>query len=110
MDKIIKRYNNLMYSLGYDYHTIGTSDTEDPARMNNWNLRDMVSEVQYWLDFFQEDECSYREAAYDTSQPDHKETYKQYRNDLARMKRFIARYEAEALTMECYEGHCSKYD
>lgn len=110
MDKIIKRYNKLMFSLGYGYHTIGTSETEDPARLNNWNLRDMVSEVQFWLDFFQSDDCVYKEGTYVTSDPDYKERRNQYRNDLARMKRFIARYEAEALTMECYEGHCSKYD
>lgn len=110
MDKIIKRYNNLMYQLGYEYATIGTSDTEDPARRNQWNLRDMVSEVQYRLDFYMCDDCVYREEAYDTSRPDHKEYYKQYRNDLAKMKRFIKRFEAEALTMECFEGHCSKYD
>lgn len=110
MDKIIKRYNNLMYSLGYEYVTIGTSESEDPARMNQWNLRDMISEVQYRLDFFLCDDCVYREEAYDISRPDHKELYKQYHSDLAKMKRFIARYEEEALTMECYETHCSKYD
>lgn len=109
MDKAVKRYNNLMYALGYDYHTIGTSDTDDP-RINNWNLRDMISEVQYWLDFYQSDDCIYREEAYDTSYPNHKALYKQYRSDLAKMQRFIAAYEKEALAMVCYEGHCSKYD
>lgn len=110
MDKIVKRYNDLMYSIGREHHTINTSDTEEPARLNNWNLRDMVSEVQFWLDFWQSDDCIYREYAYDTSLPDHKGLYNQYRNDIARMQRFIARFETEALTMECYEGHCSKYD
>ena len=107
---IIKRYNNLMYSLCYEHHTIGTSDTEDPERINQWNLRDMVSEVQFWLDTMTSDDSIHREEAYDTSHPDHKELYKQYRSDLAKMQRFIARYEKEAMTMECFEGHCSKYD
>ena len=110
MDKIIKRYNNLMYSLGREHVTIGTEDTEEPESTNKWNLRDMVSEVQYWLDSWQSDDSIYREAAYDTSLPDHKEVYSQYRNDLARMERFIARFENEALTMKCTEKHCSRYD
>lgn len=108
MDKIVKRYNKLMYSIGREYVTIGTSDSDIDNK--DWNLRDMVSEVQYWLDFWQDDNCTYKEFAYDTSNPDHKELYNQYRNDLARMQRFIDRYEDEALTMVCTEGHCSKYD
>lgn len=110
MEKIIKRFNNLMYSLGREYVTIGTSDTSTNINNKNWNLRDLVSEVQYWLDFWQDDNCIYREEAYDTSYPDHKEKYNQYINDIARMKRFIARYEKEAFTMECTQEHCSKYD
>lgn len=110
MEKIIKRFNNLMYSLGREYVTIGTSDTSANINNKNWNLRDLVSEVQYWLDFWQNDDCIYRVEAYATSYPDHKERYNQYINDIARMKRFIARYKEEALTMECTQEHCSKYD
>ncbi len=56
MEKIIKRFNNLMYSLGREYVTIGTSDTSTNINNKNWNLRDLVSEVQYWLDFWQSDD------------------------------------------------------
>lgn len=110
MDKSVKDYNKLMFHLCLEYLTIGTSYTEDPARLNYWNLRDLVSEVQYHLDVYKDPNCTYYNDAHNKFMPDHKEIYNQWRRDIGRMERFIKRYKDEALTMECYSGHCSKYD
>ncbi len=110
MDKKIKRYNDLMNRLCLEHLTIGTSLTEDPKEKEKWNLRDLVSEVQYHLDVYNDPNCVYYEEAHNTYDRDHKNIYNQWRNDIGRMKRFVERYEKEAMAMECYQGHCSRYD
>ena len=106
MAKGLKSYNKLMFHLAMEYDTIGTIYTENPEMRNNWNLRDMVSEVQYILDFYNEPDTVFSEMA----ESDDPEDRKRWRDDCSRMKRFIARYKDEALTMECTSGHCSKFD
>ena len=104
-----ERYNKLMFSLALEYLTIGTDYTDEPERRNKWNLRDIVSEVQYQLDRYKDPDCSYYQDAHDGS-PDAKEYYKIWRSDIGKMERFINRYKDEALTMRCTEGHCSEFD
>lgn len=106
MQKGLKAYNKLMFHLAMEYDTIGTVYSERPDDRNNWNLRDMVSEAQYILDIYLDSNCIYYECAHNGD----KEEYNQWKNDVARIRRFIARYKDEALTMQCYEGHCSKFD
>ena len=106
MKKGLKAYNNLMFHLAMEYDTIGTLYTERPDDRNQWNLRDMVSEVQYILDFYNEPNSVF----YESGHSDNKEWRDQYKQDIAKMRRFIAKYKDEALTMQCYEGHCSKFD
>ena len=103
----VKQYNDLMMDICREYHTIGTKYSEGTE---NWNLRDMVSEVQYTLDIWNDPDCTYYQDAHDNSQPESKDWYKQWMNDKARMKRFINKYAKEAMTMECTVDHCSDYD
>ena len=110
MTKAVKQYNDLMFDIAREYNTIGTSYTEDPESRNNWNLRDLVSEVQYTLDVFEDPGCIYWQDAHDESQPSDQSWLKEWQDNIATMKRFIARYKDEAMTMSCYEGHSSKYD
>lgn len=91
-----------------EYNTIGTEYTEAPERRNEWNLRDMVSEVQYTLDIYNDPDCIYWESAHDEDADE--EVIRQYREDISKMRRFIRTYKDEALTMQCFEGHCSRYD
>ena len=78
----IKRYNKLMYSIGVDHKTIGTPDAENTE---GWSIEDMVSEVLYWRSlFFEEGNEFYY---YRQTNP------RAARNDLARMDRFINRYQ-----------------
>ena len=110
MKQAIKTYNNIMFDICREYNTIGTSFTEAPEDRNNWNLRDLVSEMQYTLDVYKDPNCRYWEEAHDDCQPVGKPWMKEWKAEIARMQRFINKYKDEALTMEVMEDHCSKYD
>lgn len=103
----LKQYNNLMNDICREHLTIGTSFSEGTQ---NWNLRDMVSEVQYTLDLYNDPDTIYWDDAHDDSQPPNRPWYTQWYNEKERMKRFINKWKDEALKMECTESHCSKYD
>lgn len=96
-----------MYDICRDHLTIGTNASENT---DNWNLRDMVSEVQYTLDIWDDLDSLEWCDAHDESQPAHKPWYREWYSQKQRMKRFIAKYKDEALKMKCTESHCSKYD
>ena len=106
----ITTYNNIMWDICREYNTIGTSMTEDAEARNNWNLRDLVSEMQYTLDIYNDPDCVYYEEAHDVDASYHKDAMKEWRSVTARMKRFIDKYKAEAMKMECTEAHCSRFD
>ena len=108
--KAVDNYNNIMFAICREYNTIGTSYTEDAEHRNNWNLRDMVSEMQYTLDIYRDPDCIYYEEAYDDCQPAGRPWYKQWKNITARMQRFINKYRSDALCMECTQCHCSIFD
>ena len=103
-------YNNIMFDICREYNTIGTSYTEDAENRNKWNLRDMVSEVQYTLDVYRDPDCIYWQDAHDPTQGAGKPWYKEWKNICGRMQRFVDKYKADALCMECTEGHCSVFD
>lgn len=105
--KPVTAYNNIMWDICHEHLTIGTRLSEGTA---GWNLRDMVSEMQYTLDKWNDPDCIYWQDAHDDTQPSHKPWLKNWNNERARMKRFIEKYKNEALKMECTEGHCSIYD
>lgn len=103
----VKTYNELMELLGRDYNTIGTEYSESTA---GWNIRDMVSEVQFLLDMWNNPNTLVWADAHDTLQPQDKPWYKAWRNEKSRMERFIKRYRGEAMKTECTERHFSMYD
>lgn len=102
----IKWYNDIMYSICRDEVCIGEGHTGTTG----WNLRDMVSEMRYVLDQYEDPDCIYYEEAHDEAQPSHKPWYKEWIAAKARMRRFIETNKKEALQMECTESHCSRYD
>lgn len=104
----ITQYNDIMYSIAREYLTIGTKDSSEEVQ--DWNLRDMVSEMQYTLGNYENPDCIYWQDAHDECQPPDKPWYREWVNVKKRMKRFISRWEAEALKLECVQYHCSKYD
>ena len=102
-----KRYNEIMYSVCHEPVTIGTIYSEGTE---GWNLRDMVSEMQYTLDIWNDEGSIAWMDAHDEFQPKGRPWYHNWYNEKARMKRFIDRYKDEALKLECVDGHCSKFD
>lgn len=102
----IKWYNDIMYSVCRDEVVVG----ENHTNTKGWNLRDMVSEMQYVLDQYEDPDCIYYQDAHDETQPAHKPWYKEWIADKSKMKRFINANKDEALKLECIESHCSKYD
>ena len=107
MISAVRQYNNIMFAICHEHLTIGTDYSEGTE---NWNLRDMVSEMQYTLDLWNDPGSTAYDDAHDNTQPPNKPWYKNWLNEKARMKRFIAKYKDEALTMNCTESHYSKYD
>ena len=102
MEKIVKRYNGMMYFMCLEHLTIGTRFSEGTE---GWNLRDMVSEAQYQLDLhYDEDTMTGMERYSDI------DGGKQWRCEVGRLSRFIAAYVPYIEELECVEGHCSKYD
>ena len=105
--KPVTMYNNIMFDICHEHVSIGTSLSEGTE---NWNLRDMVSEMQYVLDLWEDETSMAWMDAHDETQPSHKPWYKNWLNEKARMKRFIDKYKYEAMKMEVTEGHCSRFD
>lgn len=109
----IKRYNNLIDEVYCeDAMRIGGTNTE------GWNMRDMVSEIQYHIDCHYEYGHAYYESIhegedYEPGDRYYEESIKQ-RNEalkrLARFKRFVKAYEPFIKEMKCKERHCSKWD
>lgn len=97
-----KRYNDIMYSCGYEHSTIGTKFSENTE---NWNLRDMVAEADYLLSCYYEPghcRCDDRHLS--------KEDYKIWVSETGMLKRFIKAYEPFVEGMVCHQGHCSRFD
>lgn len=104
----VKRYNGIVYDICRDEVAVH-SDNKETC---NWTLRDMVSEMQYILDIYNDHDCVYYEDAHAPlyEQGSDRPWYRQWISDKGKMERFIKRYEKAALELECYENHCSKYD
>ena len=99
MQSAVKRYNGIMMDICAEHCTIGTQFSEDTE---NWNLRDMVAECDYWLS------CYYEKGnvRFDMIQDDRK----LWLSETGKLKRFIEAYEPFIRNMVCTEGHCSQYD
>ncbi len=96
----LRKYNEIMWYLCYEFNTIGTSFSENTQ---NWNLRDMVAECDYVLStYYETGHCNCDELKRDN--------YKAWRSETGKLKRFIAHWEPYISDMKCASGHCSRYD
>ncbi len=102
----VKRYNDIMYDMCLDHLAIGELHTGTKG----WNLRDMVSEMQYQLDMLNDPDCLPYMDAHAEEQPPHKPWLKEWNAQRMKCKRFIDAYKDQIVDMVCVEGHCSIYD
>ena len=94
-----RKYNQIMMTIGYEHVTIGTDWSESTE---NWNLRDMVAEADYWLStYYENGHCNY-----DLRFEDRKMWVAQ----TGYLKRFILHWLPYVEDIQCAEGHCSQYD
>ena len=110
MKSAIRRYNDIMECIGREHNTIGTRFSENTG---SWNLRDMVSEMQYTLDIWNDPDCIAWQDAHDESQPIYNgrpEWLYNWQKEKARMRRFINAYKSFIDGFECSVEHCSIYD
>lgn len=99
MEYATKRYNDLMSLGGREHKQIGESGTE------NWNLRDMISEVQSLLDTYSEDGHVNGSLRYGT-----KEEKKMWRSETDKLQRFIDSYKEFVGELQTAQNHLSKWD
>lgn len=89
MSTVVKRYNDIVMSIGHEYSSIGTRFSENT---DHWNIRDMVSEVQYLLELY-----------YDIGTVD----------DLPfidECHKFVKTYKRYVIGIYPFTQHCSFYD
>lgn len=98
-EKALEKYNDLMFITGFDHCTIKTGFAE---QTEDWNLRDMVAEVDYVLSNFNEAGNS----CHDLKEID----FKEWRSITGKLQRFINRYEKYIDGLKCHAAHCSRYD
>lgn len=92
-EKAIKKYDELIAVYYYEI-----SDEE----RKNWNLRDLVADMDYCLSRYYEEGNANYEAR--------KDDYNKWLSSTRRMKRFIQKWLPKCSNMKPYEKHCSYYD
>ena len=98
MKSAVKKYNDIMEILGYEYATIGTTEA--------WDLRGMVDACDYVLSTYYEDGHCNCEMKFS----DNEDERKMWVSEVGRLKRFINHWWPYVRGMKCAEGHCSRYD
>lgn len=92
----LTKYNEMMIELNHESGVIG------PGKNENWNLRDMVSEVEYL-----------RSTYYDNNHVNSKlrtENLKEFNRRTARLRYFIRAYRDHVNDLVVTQKHNSKYD
>ncbi len=93
---IVKSYNELVTDLGYEDSTIG------PGKNENWNLRDMVSEVEYIRSLYYTKGHERNRLKTEDPVIFNRHTY--------RLRYFIRTYKPEISDLVVTQEHNSKYD
>ena len=114
-EKAKQEYNEIMYSIGIEFATIGTNFSEGTE---GWNLRDMVSEMQYHLDCCYEDgnanadgrSISFLMNTYGMDVETAHDEHTGWLTKTRMLRAFINKYKKEALALNCAMCHCSKFD
>ena len=90
-EKLVKRFNDVMDSIGCEYLTINTHLSELDSKRDYYNLEDGISiawlknEAKYWLSCYYEDGHCRAEDRYESP-----ESYKIWKSETGKLKRLIA--------------------
>lgn len=103
LKRAIKRYNDIMIILGYDFSTIGTAYSENTE---GWNIRDMVAECDYFLGTYYEEGYVNCDMRYSYNL----EERKMWRSETGKLSRFIEAYKPYIQGVKCFVKHCSRFD
>lgn len=85
LNSAIRRYNNIMFSIGCEHMTVGTEFSEDT---DHFGIREMVNECKYWLGTFREGSHANSDMRYS----DNEEERKIWRSSTGKLERFINTY------------------
>lgn len=103
IESAIKRYNNIMETIGYDHNTIGTKFSESTE---GWSIRDMVAECDYVLSCYYEDgHCNAEMRCSEDA-----EERKMWKSETGKLKRFIEAYKPFIDDVKCISRQCSQFD
>lgn len=104
MKEALKEYNDIMYEIDGEYHSIGTSFSE--SYTVEWSLRDMVSELSYVLSTYYEEGHANQLMQHSADEDERKEWIK----ETNMIETFIAGHIRESKAMVCASNHSSKFD
>ena len=97
-EKALPKFDELIC----DYYSGDETVADNEEKRKNWNLRDLIAEMDYCLfRYYEEGNACFEDRKYD---------YKEWLSATQRMKRFIQRWLLKCKGMKPYEGHCSHYD
>lgn len=84
------------------YYSEDDTVEDNEEKRKNWNLRDLIAEMDYCLfRYYEEGNCNFEERKYN---------YDEWLSAVKKMKRFIQRWLPKCKDMKPYEEHCSHYD
>ena len=84
------------------YYSEDDTVEDNEERRKNWNLRDLIAEMDYCLfRYYEEGNACFEDRKYN---------YKEWLSAVKKMKRFIQRWLPKCKDMKPYEEHCSHYD
>ena len=96
MEHVTEAYNRIITDLGYEDRVIGT------PRTKNWNLRDMVCEIEYIRSVYYTEGEERNKLRY--------EDYATWNRHCSRLRNFIRNYKDHIDDLVCTDNHNSKYD
>ena len=107
VNEVTKEYNELMLLLGRGHNTIGT-DMSDGTE--GWTLADMVYEVEYTLDIYEDDDCIYKPRYQLTLEDilEHSTKFQdwfEYTELISFMKQFIKKYKKDSKKYDIVGDH-----
>lgn len=97
-EKALPKFDELIC----DYYSGDETVEDNEEKRKNWNLRDLIAEMDYCLfRFYEEGNANFESR---------RDNYKEWLSAVKKMKRFIQRWLPKCKDMKPYEEHCSHYD